>query len=802
MAAALPPAGQVNTGSGAIASDHSAAAGAGGAAATGANAIAIAGMKGGQIVIVQPPDGAGGLAEFVSRIRPPVRWPRRVPPRRLRTLVGRTDTARALDAAIAERAAIVVAGLEGAGKTTLLVDVLNGATAAGNADGVILLERSPESPAESADDLAQRIYDAVWDTGTPRRLVDVNTAQAGLAGITPIVAVDGAELSASEREVLARVLPQSSLIFVANTAPVGTALRILPVGPMPRTEAVRLLADRAGIKSADTSDALDHVAELLDDWPGALATIGDLVAAGRFELGRAIELLEAAKTGDAVPPARAYRRVVGVLRATLSPEELATLGAVAGLPGVSVREDVATAVAGAVPGGGVTPQAALPGLLASGLVRHNSPRLRMDGGLRAALQADTESDVTGTALAALASEGGILSPEVALNAEDATLGIALQRQAFERGDHKSALQLARALGPVLMSAGAWDAWKSVLDRAGQSAAALADENGQGWVANELGVRALGLRRTREARTHLRRASAIRRRIGDTAGVERTAQNLATLRLLPVLLGAAGIAGIGIGQVISLVAVVALTALALPMMFLFSFGAAPMGTVPPHSGAPSSLRASLAPSAGPTETAVIAQFEAVAEFTAGEVLRPNGDWTGTVTVTPTGGVGPYTFTYGLDFRTDVGAERFAIRGSRCAAVQVSISVAPKGGAAIELIDAYRPGECDNFNPPGRPGTGNATPVNDFNSDCPADVSVPFRFEVSLENDAAVAVTWSLEVERFDGRDWHLWWSALDSTYGVVLGLGCRAEYRWHAALTSADGWRGEWNDWSSITLLGG
>ena len=418
--AAVPPSGPTNSGPGAIATDHSVAAGAGGAAAAGQNAIAIAGTNA-HVLIVQPGDGAGAMAEFASAIRPsPVRWPRRDPPRRLRALVGRTETAKALDASIADGAATVLVGLEGAGKTTLLVDVLNGATAGGNVDGVILLERAPGSPPDSADDLAQRIHDAVWDTGTPRRLVDVNTAQTALTGVSPVVAIDGYEVGGTEQEVVVRILPRSPIVFVASVPQPGRALRTLHVGPLPRVDAIRLLSERAGIEPTAEPVAVDRAAELLDDWPGALATIGDLIGGGRLSLGRAVELLTAAPVGDLAPPARAYRRAVAVLRATLNPGEQAMLDAVAGLQGVSVREDVAKAVAEATVAAssqlssGVETTSALQSLVAGGILWRNSPRLRMDGGLRAALLAETSPDAAGMALATLAETSVILAPDRSL----------------------------------------------------------------------------------------------------------------------------------------------------------------------------------------------------------------------------------------------------------------------------------------------------------------------------------------------------------------------------------------------------
>jgi hypothetical protein len=798
--ATVPPAGPLNTGSGAIATDGSVAAGAGGAAAAGQNAIAIAGNNG-QIVIVQPGDGAGALAEFVSAIRPPARWPRRDPPRRLRSLVGRAEIAQTLDASIAGRAATVLTGLEGAGKTTLLVDVLNGAAASANADGVILLERAPGSPPESADDLAQRIYDAVWDTGTPRRLVDASTAQAALSGIAPVVAIDGADVSSPEREVVARILPRSPIVFVSSAVPLGGGLRTVEVGPLPRADAVRLLADRARTEPTVEPDALDRAAELLGDWPGALATIGDMVGGHRITLGRVIEILATAPVGDATSPASAYRRVVAVLRDTLSAGEQAMLDAVAGLPGVSVREDVAAAVAGVAAAGAPTPAAgpgpgpgpgmppALQGLLDGGLVWRNSPRLRMDGGLRAAILADTSRDAAGTAMAALAETGGIFSDGATLPEEDAALGVALQKHAIQHGDHATAVQLGRALDPVLMATGAWDAWKAVLDRARTSAEATKDEHDLGWVEHELGVRCLGLGQPREARRHLRRAAAIRRRIGDAAGIERTARTIATLRLVPALLGTTAMAGLTGSQVLAIGAVLTLTVLALPMSMLLFSGEPLRSPTPPPSPQPS-----VAPSA----TNVIPPFGAVAQFETGGVL-PTGDWTGTVIVRPSGGAGPYTFTYGPEVRTDGGAERFAIEGSRCEAVAVGITVTPADGPGMELSDTYVPAECAGFKPPDRPGSGDPSPGLVAYTNC---FSEDFGFGVSLDSQGAQAETWSMELERLERLDgvWRPWRAAFGSTSSIGLDLGCDAEYRWRAASTSADGWQSEWTDWWSLALL--
>jgi hypothetical protein len=100
--------------------------------------------------------------------------------------------------------------------------------------------------------------------------------------------------------------------------------------------------------------------------------------------------------------------------------------------------------------------------------------------------------------------------------------------AVQAGDHKAAIALGRSADGAVSLSGRWGVWGQLLDATREAAVASTDPFAEGWSLHQLGTRALAEERHDEALSKLTEAADIRRRIGDTAGLDVTEHNLSLL----------------------------------------------------------------------------------------------------------------------------------------------------------------------------------------------------------------------------------------------------------------------------------
>src|SRR5262245_45348900 len=148
-----------------------------------------------------------------------------------------------------------VAGGEGAGRSSLLKRVAADAARPG---GVLVALGLGEGAPLAADDIAQQLFDLVWET-EPRDKVTVEKAATELQDVDAIALVYDAALRDDDIVRLAGVLPRGVTLLSTRSVPYGADVASLPVGPLSRTAAVELLAARAGISAATEPEALDAI---------------------------------------------------------------------------------------------------------------------------------------------------------------------------------------------------------------------------------------------------------------------------------------------------------------------------------------------------------------------------------------------------------------------------------------------------------------------------------------------------------------------------------------------------------------
>jgi hypothetical protein len=170
----------------------------------------------------------------------------------------------------------------------------------------------------------------------------------------------------------------------------------------------------------------------------------------------------------------------------------------------------------------------LEGLKRDGIVEAASPRYRLPSTSAALMNLPIDAPATAQGLTQWCdaeTDANLIS--AAAPAIVSAIGSAVQA-----GDHKAAIALGRSADGAVSLSGHWGIWGQLLDATREAAIASTDPFAEGWSLHQLGTRALAEQRHDEALSMLTEAADIRRRIGDTAGLNVTEHNLSLLSAAP------------------------------------------------------------------------------------------------------------------------------------------------------------------------------------------------------------------------------------------------------------------------------
>jgi ABC-type dipeptide/oligopeptide/nickel transport system ATPase subunit len=508
-----------HTGAGVTATSGGVAAG---AAAAGAGGVAVAGNVSGHIhVSNHTVDVNTNYGTIINRgDTPPVtrRDVRQQPPRAPLDFFDRTNELAQIDQLINANKPIAIYGHDGAGKSTLLRQAANSAAHA-RPDGVVLIENvDANGTALKLDDVIQRLFDALYQSDPPLKVNDA-IARTYLTNTAPLVLLDGVRLSAPDQyRTLIDLFPNSSILIALPASLPGLA-RPIKLGPLPRADAIELLAAQSGVFIGDaTRPAADAICALLNDVPLATVRAADVIREQSLSLDQARGILAAAPTPSNDPIEIGLARAYALAYSTLSDEERSVLATAAQLPGVSIDPATLTDKADIV-----------ERLKTLGLLHANSPRVRIDPGLRplAAANAD-ETAIMDRLIARLLADvrlGRFSDDAYCANELGNILGAIEWTAAHARW--AQVIALARAIDPYLTLHGLWEAWGENLDRALAAARALGDQHVEAWATHQLGTHALN-RDVNHAIQFYRQALAQRQSLGDTIGAAYSKHNLDVL----------------------------------------------------------------------------------------------------------------------------------------------------------------------------------------------------------------------------------------------------------------------------------
>ncbi len=457
------------------------------------------------------------------------------PPRAPRGFVGRTKELGQLGRLIAANEAVSVYGPDGAGKSALLRQAATGDAARARPNGVVMLEGVDErGEALGLEDVIQRLFDALFESDPPLK-VNATTARTYLSNTRPLVVLDNVNLPSAALASLPDLFPQGALLVTATRSPADDVMQPLKVDPLQRKESIQLLSARANLSVDAPRSTLDALCALLADVPLAIVTAANAIREVDLPLDRARAALASATPQSTDAMKAGVERAWALVNLTLSDNERQLLALAAAAPGVSVdpewmrRMTLAPALrfgASAGVGGAEWVDAAMERLQALGLLRANSPRLRVEPGLRAMLRASLDEAVFKDRMADfMVREVSNRGLDWGFCADELGNLLGLIEWAAERRQWHPVVELCRGLDPYLCLHGLWDAWDAILNRALQASRAVGDRAHEAWALHQLGTHALGLGQDRHAINLLRQALDMRRALGDTVGMAYTQHNI-------------------------------------------------------------------------------------------------------------------------------------------------------------------------------------------------------------------------------------------------------------------------------------
>ena len=400
------------------------------------------------------------------------------PPRAPLDFFDRTGELAQVEQLITQGKPVAICGSDGAGKSALLRQAANGAAAHTLPDGVILLEGLDEQGHTLLPgDVIQRWFDAFYLSEPPLK-VTAASAQPYLSQLRPLVLLDNVTLDADQLRPLLDLFPNSPALIARPSALPGLA-RPIKLGALPRSDAIELFSATSGLLIDDANrSSVDAICALLNDVPLAIVRAADVIREMNLPLDQAQARLAAAPAAAGDNIAIGLSRAAALIQSVLTPLEEQVLGVAANLPGLSIDPQT---IAGQLDRSACTSRdrqrlqgtAIRASLKALGLLHANSPRVRLDAGLREFWRHGRRQGRSKIACwrscCAIRRDGRFDDDEYCANELGHVLGAidyAVQTQQWS-----AAITLSRAIDRYVMLHGLWDAWGQIADRVLQSARA-------------------------------------------------------------------------------------------------------------------------------------------------------------------------------------------------------------------------------------------------------------------------------------------------------------------------------------------
>lgn len=440
------------------------------------------------------------------------------------------DRAEALDeisSALQPRQGAWLSGALGCGLTAFTRQVANSPEARAFADGVTYVDGAL-APG-SADDLIQELYTRFYvSEGGETLRPATNLARAELGGLSALFLIDQARVDAEELVALADTLAGTGSVVVAGEGTPPDTLMDLPLGPMPESDALKLLVaeSRADTSVEETAPLVRRLGAALGRLPLPLLLAARLVRAEAAPLGQLVAVAEELRS-ERAPLVRAAKMSL----TALDEAERAALAAVVRVGGPDADLDALAAT------GNLSTDAAedaLSRLVDLRLANVQGGRYRVfSGSLRRVLdKLLAPGEERRRAAAFFAGAAALRRGDMDWLAREWQNLSAAAQFSLEDGNPAQAGALAQAVEPYVVLRGFWGEWGRTIDTASEAAEASGDSDLQAWAEHERGTRAGLLGDLPAAAGALAAALALRRERGDAEGAALTLDNIRYLGLIP------------------------------------------------------------------------------------------------------------------------------------------------------------------------------------------------------------------------------------------------------------------------------
>lgn len=480
----------------------------------------------------------GDLVDVKRAQEPPLRA-REAPPLPPAPLGDHLDRDGEASAILASVSPVNVHGARGVGKSYLLRYAANRPGAHGR-DGIIHVDAGGKGRADLLVDIFEQLYEMA-----PHHTVRDGEIERRLRDTQAVVFIDHFGLDRHEAEALFATLSRCRVIVASEEQRTwqGTPIELQGLD----LDHAMIIMERQLRRTL--TEAERHAAEAIHrSLGGNTARIGPVASVSARRGGPSLEeMAQRLTAADGIAAAvdlvlesstADERRVVATLAVFgSSPIDAQVVGAISGVDGA---EAVLTSLE-------------LRGVVASTATGHGLSGVTAEEiGRRIDLEEATDAAVGYLARWAEEHQHDIESQREKRSALLAILGVARRRHR-----HAEAIRIGMVISAATALSRRWGAWDGVLDTVLISAQESGDRLAEGWALHQIGTRHLCLGNRRAGVTALRRALAIRERLGDMVGVEATRHNLGQARRLRVfaalpfrlqmpLLGLAIMLGIGGG----------------------------------------------------------------------------------------------------------------------------------------------------------------------------------------------------------------------------------------------------------------
>lgn len=487
------------------------------------NPISIQGDVSGQIAIGNYINQFQNLSGCNINIMSPdqrPKWERqgkpvKIKPRRPETFLDRTSELKLIEASIGADKPLSVNGMPGIGKTTLLKQLAHLVSTDSFPDGILWFSAYNLK----LEDTLQCLFSSFYNSNVPAK-PDRAEIQKALQDVRALILIDDLQLTREETLILLDITP-GSVFIIASTGQVlqGSAAAI-HLGGLPEDDGLLLFEQELSRPLVESEKPWAcEINRLLKGHPENIRWL----AAKTREEGLALNEVAARLKDHSL--------------------ESLFLESVQMLPQV---EQQILAVLSAVEGR-TLPQEHLVALLSSELIKqaleHLEARALVQSHSPAYSISETISGVLSSSWKASPWDEAVINyfvrwleqkPPAARIAEIQDILLVLIRKALQRQMWAAVIVLGRALEPILILRGAWDAWNEILSSILRASTSLGDRALEGWALHQMGSRSLCLGSREEATQLLRRALRIRRSIGDRAGAALTEHNLSLITaVIPV-----------------------------------------------------------------------------------------------------------------------------------------------------------------------------------------------------------------------------------------------------------------------------